>query len=342
MTKVVISLKEMEMSEPLFVAISDIHFNPNNLELATLALQAAIDKASELRIPLIIAGDLHDTKAIIRAEVANRLLKIFNPEVRTYILAGNHDLINEKGTEHGLNYLNSDMVHVAGFPATVDIGGHPVYLIPYQNTTQKFKDALSSVPKGSIVVCHQGVHGAYLGDYVQDKTSIEVGSLDGYKIISGHYHRHQTVGALTYIGSPFSHTFGEANDGGKGFLIVNEDGTYTQQVLPLRKHIKIEVTMEGSQLWLPHGLSPDDLVWLKITGPQSELDKLGKFEIGMGLLGHSNFKLDLIPTNSTQSEPAGVVVNLSAGEMLDKLIDSMPDAPDQLTYLKSLWKGLIT
>ncbi len=328
------------MSKPLFVAISDIHFNINNLELASTALRAALDKAYSLSVPLIIAGDLHDTKAIIRGEVANQLLDIFSKTpVQTYILVGNHDLLNEKGAENGLNYLKSENVSIISHP--VCWPGYEVRFIPYQNTTQKFKDALSSIPKGSIVVCHQGVQGAFLGDYVQDKTSVDPGSLEGYTLISGHYHRNQTVGPLTYIGSPFTHTFGEANDGDKGFIVVNSDGTFTREILDIRRHVKIEVNIED--LDGVHPVRPIDLLWLKVTGPQSLLNKIDKVALGQRLLGHSNFKLDLVSlTNSTQSPQLGVIVKLTDTQVLDKLIDSMPETVEQIDHLKNLWRRLVS
>ncbi len=338
------------MSEPIVVVISDIHFNVNNLELATKALKAALSKAEELGVSLVIAGDLHDTKAIIRAEVANRLLEILNkPKVRVFIIVGNHDMISEKGDTNGLNYLQ-DGESVTTVSSQIDFWmvDQYVHMIPYQNTPEKFKDVLNDVPKGSIVICHQGVQGAHLGDYVQDKTSIEKEALEGYKIISGHYHRHQTVGALTYIGSPFTHTFGEANDGEKGFLILNSDGTYTREILKFRKHVKWELRTEDSAHVLVYpepavikALNSDDLLWLKVTGPQSELNKLNKEHVGFDLLGHSNFKLDLVPLEAdTQSEETSANVKLSAAELLDKLIDSMSDNQEQLAYLKQLWKDL--
>ena len=331
------------MSKPLFVAISDIHFNVNNLELASTALQAALDKSEELDIPLVIAGDLHDTKAIIRAEVANRLLNILNKAKmeKVYILVGNHDLINEKGEEHGLNYLSSH-AWVISSPVSLTIEDREVMFIPYQNTVQKFKTALAKAPKGSLIVCHQGVQGAHLGDYVQDKTSIEAGALNDYTLISGHYHRHQTVGTLTYIGSPFTHTFGESSDGDKGYLIVADDGTFERSILNLRRHVKISIDAYPGveRITLYPGVNTDDLLWLQIHGNKDELNKIDKEKLGQLILGHSNFKLDLIPDemvikDATSCEPQ------TAQERLDSLIERSNDHTSQAAVMKKFWRGLL-
>lgn len=326
------------MSRPIFVAISDIHFTLNTLELATAALQAAINTSNELGIPLVIAGDLHDSKAIIRAEVANRLLELLPlADQQVFIIVGNHDLINEKDMPHGLNYLRN-------LATVVD---HPTYLnvytllLPYYS---KFPTSLD-LPNTKILVCHQGFQGAAMGDYIVDKSSTHPKVVKDFAVISGHYHKHQTIGTqlgqthgigtITYIGSPYTITFGEANDGPKGFLVVNEDGSFTREILDLRKHIKLDVSYD-TPLGPTPGISPNDLLWLTIRGPESELTKLNKVSIGTQLLGHSNFKLDLIPTESTQSEEAAPK-KMTNEELFVTIIDDSSETPQQKQYLKDLF-----
>jgi DNA repair exonuclease SbcCD nuclease subunit len=325
------------MSKPLFVAISDIHFNINNLDIASAALQAALDKAKYLQIPLIIAGDLIDTKAIIRGEVANRITSILGTsDERVFILIGNHDLISEKGPENSINFLGLlKNIFIISKPTTLGT----IHLIPYQNSTKSFKDELYKSPM-PLVVCHQGVQGAEMGDYAQDKTSIEKEALEGYKVISGHYHRHQTVGMLTYIGSPFTHTFGEANDGAKGFLVVQDDGSFTREILDFRKHVKLTIAYEDtSKLKVIPGISPEDKLWLQITGPRSKIEKINKQELGKFILGHSNYKLELIPSDSGTLDREKLQ-KLSPNEVLDKLIDNLSDSKTQKDYLKQLYRGI--
>lgn len=333
-------------SKPLFVAISDIHFNLNNLELCSQALLSALVQAEELNIPLVIAGDLHDTKAIIRAEVANAIQEILRPSsVQVIVIVGNHDLVNEKGSEHGLNYL-SPYADVIDQALRYDEIGPGVVFIPYQNSADNFAAVLKQkAQKGNIVVCHQGVKGALMGDYVQDKSAIDVKILKDFPTISGHYHKHQTIGTLTYIGNPFTMSFGEANDGPKGFLIVNDDGTFDRKILDLRKHVIIETdvdTLEEADLAgadpfaIPH---PADIVWLKVKGPASILDTLKKKNLA-ALVGHSNFKLDKIATASTELEANAEP--LTDQETLDALIDQLGEVTERKQNLKALWRELLS
>jgi DNA repair exonuclease SbcCD nuclease subunit len=337
--------KGVEIMKPKFVAISDIHFNLNNLQLCSQALSAALKTAEELQVALVIAGDLNDTKAIIRAEVANSIIEILqDAKVEVYILSGNHDMVNEKGLTHGLNYLRP-YAQVIDFPCKFqELPG--VLFIPYQSDADNFKAAIRQKgSKGDLLVCHQGVKGALMGDYIQDKSAIDIEILSDYRTISGHYHEHQTFGTLTYIGSPFTMTFGESAHDGKGYLVVNEDGTFERRLLDLRRHVIIDTTTQMLDEAEYHGADPfklprpQDLVWLKLRGPKSALDRLQKSDFAV-LIGHSNFKLDKIVADSEQlaeeSKPK------TDTELLDALIDGTCESIDQKERLKSLWRELLS
>lgn len=339
------------MSKPLFVAITDTHYGLNNKELADTAWRSAIDKAAALGVPLIDMGDITNDKAIIRAEVANMLIATMKYAnslgIRPYLLVGNHSLVNEKGSENAIAFLAPyvNLIDTTQITFMGDPVGQPIGLIPYQSSTGAFRKALRVMPWDCIVICHQGVQGAFMGDYSQDKTSIEPEALKGHRIYSGHYHKYQTVGTLTYGGSPFTHTFGEANDGPKGYLIVHDDGSHERVILDLRKHVKLEAILEDGKVSYPsdiYDLEPYDLLWTKIQGPKSELDKMNKDDIGKFLIGHSNFKLDLIPTSLNQTDESMKKIKLDTAEdVLDSLIESSGETPKQIKTLKKLWRDLV-
>lgn len=325
------------MSKPVAVCISDLHFNISTIALASTALKLAILKAESLNIPLVIAGDLNDTKAIIRAEVANRLITLIkNTYIKVYIIVGNHDLVHEKGKENGLNYLEqyADIINTLTY---VDGIG---YLLAYQSDKEDVERVLSSIPKGSQIIMHQGVLGAHMGDYIVDRSSIDTDKLKDYKVISGHYHRHQTIGTVTYIGSPYTITFGEANDGPKGFLVLNDDGTFDREILSLRKHIKLEVDVD-TKFTPILGINPEDKLHLKVTGSFSKLQKLKKTDIGMVLLGHNNFQLDLVPTDRNMTDTLDEKKTITDDQRLLGLIDSLEDTAEQKAYLKELYYEII-
>lgn len=342
------------MSKPKAVIISDTHYSLNTREIADKAWRMAVDKAAELGVPLIDAGDLTNDKSHLNATVVNTLIETIlyatSKQVEVYLLVGNHSLVNEKGKEHALNFLRPYANVIESFDHVERLG---LWFIPYQSSTENLIDLLDSIPEGSTIIMHQGVDKAWGGHYVHDKTAAPSEWFQHYRVVSGHYHRKQDiecgpirdgkVGLFSYIGNPYSLTFGEASDGPKGFQILMDDGSLEFVPTNLRKHViidwKEEHLFEMLTVWENTHPNPGDIVWMKISGLRSNLDKLNKHDIGKLLYSGQNFKLDLIPTN-TQDRPKQVE-SLTSLEVLNKLIDGLPDSAEYRSYLKDLANGVL-
>lgn len=342
------------MNSPKAVLISDIHFSVATLELATAALKQAMEKAILLDVPLIIAGDTLDSKAIIRGEVANRLIELFktyNRRSRTYMLVGNHDLLNEKGTEHTLNFLKPYVQVIESWVYLPDLD---IYAIPYMSNIEELKEILGKISEGSTIICHQGVMGAQMGHYAQDRTSLPKECFANFRTISGHYHQFQAircgrpqqgaVGLFSYIGNPYTLSFGEANDPQKGFQILQNDGHLWFVPTNLPQHIIADLTLDKFKepdTWFNYlDVPPDSKWWVKLRGPKSELNKITKDEVSRTLGLNMNFKLDLIPEESDTTKE--ITRSVSAPDkMFDALIDKMPETEDQKKRLKELWREIV-
>lgn len=321
---------------PIAVVTSDVHYSMNTKELADFSCRTAIDKAAELGVPWLDNGDLTNDKDVLRGTYVNMLLKTVkyaqSKNVKMYFNAGNHSMVNQHGTEHTLHFLEPYCT-VIGEPGTYD----GFNIIPYQHDMTKFYEAINKFPKGSIVFGHQGTLGGYLGDYVKDDSAIDPQKILSYVTYLGHFHRHYKLHNTISCGNPYSLSFGESNDGPKGFLVVYEDGSFTREILSLRKHTLLE--RDVSKVNLPiENYNPGDLLWLKVTGPESELNKIDKKKLGMSLIGHNNYKLDKIVTEV--DTPVIEIGNLSEGEVLDLIIDELPETSEQKQVLKQLWRDL--
>ena len=332
------------MKRYLAVLISDIHFTTATLELATYSLKAALAKAEELNIPIVICGDTLDGKAIVRGECMNRLIEILkDAKVQVFMLVGNHDLLNEKGKAHALNFLKPyvNVVEHAQYNTILD-----TWLIPYQNSTEDMEAILKDIPKGSRIIMHQGVMGANLGHYVQDKTAIDRRAFADFRVISGHYHNAQDIkcgrprkgalGLFSYVGNPYTLSFAEASDGNKGYRLLVDDGLLESVPLHSRRHLILEFRYD--EPWNFEGVDIEDIVWLKISGPQSELDKIKKSDVAK-FLGDTSFKLDKIA-----DDPGEVKIKadkMTEDQILDALIDSTSEPLIQKDYLKQLWRDII-
>lgn len=329
------------MIKPVAVLISDVHYSVPTLKLADAAMRQAITTANELCVPLIVAGDLHDTKANLRGECVNAMLETFSRHrnVIKYVLRGNHDAINEKSKEHSLNFLRNEVILI-DIPRQGPCG----YLIPYHYDPDELRVYLKTIPKGSTIIMHQGITGSKSGDYIQDKSAILPEDVAGLRVISGHYHARQTIslpdgGQWDYVGNPYTLTYGEANDPPKGFQILMSDGSLKFVPTNLRKHIVVETDVAGLEIYRFTGSRPnkDDLLWVKITDTRENLSALSRKKVSE-ILNIESFKLDLIPID-TKSQIA--TKNLTQGSLLDSLIDSLTNtSDDRKVRLKDKWKTL--
>lgn len=332
------------MPKPKAVLISDIHYNTSTLPVADAALRLAVRKASSLCVPLIIAGDLHDTKAIVRGECIKAIMETLKDGA--IVIPGNHCMINSHGTEHALEFLRDrcEVIDRPFFHKWLNL-----WLVPYHHNNedlQKFlRDTASS---GQTLIMHQGVMGADMGHYIQDKTSLPKEAFADFRVISGHYHKRQdikcgrprkgAVGLFSYLGNPYTLSFGEANDGPKGFSILMDDGSLEFVPTNLRKHVIIELDPRKPLSFDKSDIGPNDLVWVKVTGTRSELDVLDKNTLGNNLFGHSNYKLEKIYTDTPKLEVK--TDTLTDSEILDSIIDSTNESETQKQTLKELWRSL--
>ena len=345
---------------PVAVLISDVHYNLQTLSLADAAMRHAISAANALCVPLVVAGDLHDTKANLRGECVNAMLETFEAlRHPAFILRGNHDSINERLIEHSLTFLNAesknDDEEPVGLRVVVPkpwfynglgpINGKSVHLIPYHHDPDELRKYLKKVDKGSAVIMHQGLSGSNMGEYVQDKSAIRPEDVAGLRVISGHYHTRQTIqlpdgGVWDYVGNPFTLSWAEANDPPKGFQVLYSDGSLEFVPTTLRKHVVVNLDMSLRDVDFNKVYAPGDLVKVRFRGPRAALAKHDKESVA-ALLGLTvPFQLDLIPTDAT-IQLTDAQLNLSGAALLDSLIDSLPETTaDRKTRLKGAWRGL--
>ncbi len=231
------------MSKPIAVMLSDVHYDLNSLELADRATNIAINKANELNVPLIIAGDLHNTKANLRGECIYKIRRTLQRcSVTPYVMVGNHDKINEKSEQHALHFLE-DIAVLVDEPMDMPLTGS--HGIPYYHDVEELRTYLKTLDKGSTLIMHQGIQGSNAGEYFQDKSALRPEDVAGFRVISGHYHQRQTIqlpqgGTWDYVGNPYTVNFGEANDPPKGFQILYSDGSLEFVPTNLRKHVIID------------------------------------------------------------------------------------------------------
>lgn len=340
---------------PVSIAVltSDIHYNLNTLPLADAALRQAVNKANQLNVPLIIAGDLHDTKANLRGECISAILAtVKQAKLKPYVIVGNHDMINERGTSHALEFLDGHVTLVTDY-THIHIDNKRIVILPYQASSETASAYFKQVPRGSIVIAHQGLKSSDAGEYINDKSAIPADCVSHLRIISGHYHTRQSIctavgpaglsvsseaGLWDYIGNPYTLTFGEANDPEKGFQVLMDDASLQFVPTNLRKHIVMELNWDLTVLSQSGTQThPDDLLWVKVKGPTERLTQLTRACLAQSL-GTDSFKLTYEP------EEIAPILQASHGltdrPLLSSLIESAQISQEQKSRISALIESL--
>lgn len=296
-------MTRIQKTKPLAILVSDVHYSIATLPEADFCLAEAVSASIDLSVPLIIAGDLNDTKAHLRAECVNAMLATLSkvPHGVT-ILVGNHDKINEKSSENSLEFLarkDRKIIREETYDKNLD-----VWFIPYQHDTEHMRSILRKIPDNSRIIMHQGLVGGLPGGYNFDRSAINSQDVEKFQVFSGHYHQHQTSvhrtgNTFTYIGNPYTLDFSEAAHGPKGFIILNDDFTFTRSHIDsVRTHFVLDLELEelhDREDLYDHSLREQDLILVKIRGPKAKLSLLTKAEVRTALrLPTDSFRLDLI------------------------------------------------
>ena len=193
----------------LYTIVGDPHAKPSNLDY----INKLFDIIEDLGNPCIILGDLLDTKELIRGKCLNTYFdRMSSSKLNFVVLVGNHDFFNKECEDHSLRILDKlENVTVIDSPRTVTLSsGIKALLLPYIANSEKFKEALKI--EAEIVFCHADINGFDYGNGHIAKHSITLEDFSKYPlVISGHYHKFQEKKNLIYLGTPFSHSFGESD-----------------------------------------------------------------------------------------------------------------------------------
>lgn len=187
--------------------IGDPHAKKDNLD-KIVKLTSIVEELGNTSIWL---GDMLDTKELVRGSCLNTWFNYFrDSKLQHYILVGNHDWFNLECKEHSLEVLQAlDNVHIVSAPVSIAPG---IGFLPYIHDLDVFKKEYKKLAKGcKIIFMHQGVTGFDYGNGYIAENEVPLEALGSTQVISGHFHKYQESKNLTYLGSPFSHSFGESN-----------------------------------------------------------------------------------------------------------------------------------
>lgn len=222
----------------------DPHAENNNIEkIATL-----FDIWEEIGNPVLILGDLFDTKEIIRGKIFNYVrMRLRTSKLHFFIMVGNHDWFNLDCLEHSLESFK-DLPNVTIIDRPTLIG--TTLLMPYYDDVAAFQKAIQdpAYAEAEVLFMHQGVIGFDYGNgHVADGNGH--GEMDFTttvrfrKVYSGHFHKYAIRGNLMFLGTPFTQDFGESDQTKYLGVFDTETGEMELAETPFPSHRTVDVEL---------------------------------------------------------------------------------------------------
>ena len=253
-----------------YLIVGDLHLKKDNLDKSSNLFKIIEEK----NLPVIWLGDQLDTKEIVRSTCLNLLYRYLKrSKLQHIMLVGNHDWHNLECEDHSLKPLES-LNNVVIVDKPTQING--MYFLPYYHDLNKFDKAVKA-GKSKILFIHQGLNGFDFGNGYIEENGYELDNIKNrYElIISGHFHKPQISKKFSYLGTPFSHNFGESNQD-KFLGVLNVDELKLDLVkLDFPKHITKEVNVSMYKEFIRH-ISAKDHWRIFLCGTEKELLSVDK------------------------------------------------------------------
>lgn len=263
---------------------TDLHLKFSNLSVTKQLFDFILKTIKERNIKqIVLTGDINDTKAILRAETVSQLRwfchECSKQSIKIFILVGNHDMVNNKDMKfgHSLEFLN-DIPNVWAIDKPIVIQNIGKF-IPYTEDNKMLMKELKNEEGVDYLFCHNGINGAHMNSKgVFDDFSISSAKYKNFKrVYVGHYHNNQTIDNIIYLGSPFSHSFAEANIKKYIGIIDLKTGSVELVEPRLRKHVdytvKSEQYVNKDILELPE-IRNEDLIRVFLFGTKEDNKKV--------------------------------------------------------------------
>jgi len=178
---------------------------------------------------IVFAGDWHEVRSAINIstlkysyEIAS---KINNLGLPIYFIIGNHDLYyrNNRNIYSVVPFHEFENFNIITEPTVIDHIGNSVLMCPYL-----FHEEYSKLTEYNNVPIWIG-HFEFKGFVITGYNVVMKGGPDHNDfskpthIISGHFHKRQSSGNVTYIGNTFPTNFSDAGDNERGMMIFDHN-----------------------------------------------------------------------------------------------------------------------
>ena len=268
-----------------YVICGDLQLQHSNKD----KVKSILNQIKSYNLPTIFLGDMLDKRGLIEADCLNLLYDYFyslsdtreDTNNMNYIICGNHDKINITSEESALSPLSSlENVILVDKPFNSIIDKELLF-VPYYRDPNEFIKAINDkkYENTKYLFCHQGVKEFTLSSGYSENEAVDLKDLKKFKlVVAGHYHTPQEKENVVYLGSPFSHSFGESNERKRIAIFDDKDGSleYIETYLP--RHITMEIDVDhhleiGSPVY---DFDPNHYTRVILKGKKTSIDQFPK------------------------------------------------------------------
>ena len=258
-----------------FTVIGDPHLTHSNSD----KVSSLCKQVEEIGNTCIWLGDMLDTKEVVRAKCLNQWVRYFSRSaLKHYVIVGNHDYFNLECKDHSLRALK-ELSNVTIIDKLKNIEGTRFWAVPYIHEPSEVRKVLKEIPhQNTVLLGHFEIGGFDWGNgYICESKITKKDFTKFPLVISGHFHKYEKTDNITYLGSPFSHSFGESNQ--TKYLAILDQGSRDLELIETNfpKHRTLEVKVAD---WEEKKKEINDVDYFRVilSGTEKELAQINKFE----------------------------------------------------------------
>jgi DNA repair exonuclease SbcCD nuclease subunit len=270
-----------------FLVVGDLQMKRENLQVCAALFDQVESLAKERKVNSVIwLGDMLDRRGLVEAECLNALFDYFNRSALWHhIVIGNHDLLSMHHTAHSLEPLKAvKNVKIYDRPALL---AKNCLVMPYYKNPQKFLQEIDSLfsdlNPNPILICHQGIKQFTVNSGYTEEEAVELKDLQMFKlVIAGHYHTPKTKDNTVYLGSPFSHSFGESNEQKRLGVLEVDSGQLEFIDINFRKHMTYNLDLDEENHVVPQ-FDLQNINRIIIKGSEKKIEDFKKLPVTPGV-----------------------------------------------------------
>ena len=284
--------------------IGDPHLRINHFEQSIKFLRW-VEEMALLHKPDVVCnlGDTFHNHAVLRSEIVkefkDHVTNITSNNIPYWYVLGNHDQYKPKDSKYHALQIFEEMESFHLYDKITELPEHNITVVPYVSKYADFP-----LQTNSICITHNTFIGADYG-FKREDCGIDAGKVNADVIISGHIHKRQSFGRVTYPGTPYAHNATDV-DQTKGLLLFDTatfEQTFIESPFPKWRSLEFEICPTLNMATL-HTILEKELdsinKWiLKVTGPKAELSAYFKSKKYFKLIDGKNV---IVKTNPTDSE----------------------------------------